>query len=374
MSYSDSDLALIEMITYINGDVLEVAGIESDEFVIEGNIENILSLFDDDALEKLRNHKEPIDGALASGDEWASIIETLKSREDICRLEVDSYYPDSGTKLGICYTDPQNESGPIVTYKGTTGDDEWSDNIIGMNTSDTPLQEEALAFMETLVAKGYKDIIVVGQSKGGNKAMYVTILCDEVSRCVSLDGQGMSYQFMNKYEDEIKANSHKIINISLEDDYVHILLLQMMGIETAYVKGYGLQSFIENHSPNSFFVTDADGNIILDDDGKPIFEYVQEDNPNMEIISGFVEYIMDNASADEMQRIVSYLAPIVGEYLGNKDTDAAMELLKEDPDTLAMIVGLLFAYMKEEDISVMEMWALFDDIGFSTEDKIKIVG
>lgn len=366
MAYSANDLELIEMLTYIDGDVLEAAGIPEEKFKIkpESDIGVILSCFDDEALNRLREHTESIDGALASGPEWASIIETIKSREDLCDLEVDSFYPSKGTKLGICYLDPNdNSAGPIVTFKGTTGYREWSDNILGMNTADTPCQQEALDYINELEKKGYKDITVVGHSKGGNKAMYVTICSDSISRCVSFDGQGMSNQFMNKYKDRIKDRSDKIINISLENDYVHILLLQMSGIQTEYVKGYGVDGFLENHSPNSFFVTDGNGKLMTDDEGHPYFEPVEQDNPNMEMITGLTKYIMDNASADELQRLDSYLAPIIGEALGNQDTGATWELLLDDQDTLAMLLGLTLAYIEENDIPVGELVELLDDVG-----------
>lgn len=79
MAYSANDLELIEMLTYIDGDVLEAAGIPEEKFKIkpESDIGVILSCFDDEALNRLREHTESIDGALASGPEWASIIETI---------------------------------------------------------------------------------------------------------------------------------------------------------------------------------------------------------------------------------------------------------------------------------------------------------
>ena len=48
--------------------------------------------------------------------------------------------------------------------------------------------------------------------KGGNKAQYVGILSDKVDRVLSLDGQGFSKEFVEKYQDLIDKNRHKIRN------------------------------------------------------------------------------------------------------------------------------------------------------------------
>ena len=50
----------------------------------------------------------------------------------------------------------------------------------------------------------YDSITVAGHSKGGNKAQYVTVLSDKVDRCISMDGQGFSQEFIDKYYAEIQ--------------------------------------------------------------------------------------------------------------------------------------------------------------------------
>lgn len=361
MAYTDSDLALIEMITYINDDVLKAAGINPSDYKVEKpmSIEDILAVFDKKALEKLRQNEKAIDGALTSGKEWANLIENLQGRKDLCALQVYSTYTNGKTKLAITYVDPNKKAlGPIVTFKGTSGPEEWNDNVIGMNTADTPCQEAALDYVNTLVEAGFNNITVVGHSKGANKAMYVTIRCNQIVRCVALDGQGLSIQFINKYADEIKKRARFIKNISLEDDFVHILLMQLMGIDIKFVQGYGVDSFAENHSPNSFFATDELGDLITTEDGELQMTFKKMEGKEMTILSNFVKYIMQNASAEDLQKIVAFLGPVLAKAMGEGKLDDIKEMLVEDPEMLAMIIGMLFAYMDENDISFSD----FDDL------------
>lgn len=82
-------------------------------------------------------------------------------------------------------------------------------------------QKEALDYIECLP---YEDITVVGHSKGGNKAMYVAVTSGKVSRNISMDGQGFSKEFIDKYWAEINEKGAIITNYSVSSDYVHVLL------------------------------------------------------------------------------------------------------------------------------------------------------
>ncbi len=80
---TDEELCMLEQLTYLNENVTEIAGIQNNFFRIntnnkENKISDILSDFDDVALDKLRLHTEPIDGFEISGLEWANIIEYLQ--------------------------------------------------------------------------------------------------------------------------------------------------------------------------------------------------------------------------------------------------------------------------------------------------------
>lgn len=162
----DEELLILEQLTYIDEDVLNKAGLKYDALDFKGvdSVEKLLSDFDEKALFKLRsadweNGNGPdasIGGALMSGNEIADIIEAAQNNPNISKLKiVDSYSTTTRTgkkvTLGICYKDPNTKkSDAIVTFKGTSGHDEWNDNVEGINTSDTKAQLDAKRFIERL--------------------------------------------------------------------------------------------------------------------------------------------------------------------------------------------------------------------------------
>ena len=88
-----------------------------------------------------------------------------------------------------------------------------------------------------MVNDGFTELTVTGHSKGGNKAMFVTILCNNVIRCVSFDGEGFSKEFLsdNNKIASILERSSLITNYSLSSDFVHILLYQLRNKYTVQV-------------------------------------------------------------------------------------------------------------------------------------------
>ncbi|WP_294189817.1 Mbeg1-like protein, partial [uncultured Clostridium sp.] len=153
------------------------------------------------------------DDSHISGKELADIARYLQSNENISNLVLkDAMYNSDGTPLALCFSNKNKSNEAIVAFKGTTGGEEWSDNVKGLNATDTSSQKEALDFIESLP---YIDITTVGHSKGGNKSMYVRITSDKVKRSVSLGGQGFSQEFIDKYWAEIQMKGNGITNYSL---------------------------------------------------------------------------------------------------------------------------------------------------------------
>lgn len=107
------------------------------------------------------------------------------------------------------------------------------------------------------------EITVTGHSKGGNKAKYVSLLDHTVDHCVSVDGQGFSDKFMQKYADVIAARQSVIENHNIDYDYVNLLLNDVGA--TVYYQGYdyGKGGFLENHCPNTFLNFDEDGTFTI---------------------------------------------------------------------------------------------------------------
>ena len=343
----DKELALLEQITYIDENVYEAAGLEYTDNIGDGDtVSAILEDFDDAALERLRNNpNDNVDGAWTGASEWADIIEAMQKNPNIKDLTVSDSYktPDGKTTLGICFKDPHEKGKGYVAFKGTSGYDEWNDNVHGIVQSDTKCQKDAADFVKG-IDKSIEDITVVGHSKGANKAMYVTVTDESgrISRCVAMDGQGFSNHFMAKYASEIVKNGDKITNYSISTDFVHVLMKQIPNSKQIYCEGYGMKNAGQYHSPASFFVQDENGKILFDNNGLGKFTSGVPEDENVKIIHRFVEYVMDSSSDLELQIIADYLGPIAGSALGNHDF--GMEKLLENPIALALIVGKMKAF------------------------------
>lgn len=244
MALSDSQLMLLEQFTYLNNSVYKGAGtskVDNPKTVAE-----LMSAFMDENgnldLSLLEDPNTNV-GEFTSGKQWAGMLRAIAEDESLMCLEIGaSYYDEDGATLATCYSDP-NSNEAYVTFRGATGAREWHDNVLGLYQSDTACQQEALAFIESL---SFDNITVTGHSKDGNKAMYVTLLSDKVKRCLSMDGQGFSKEFYDKYWAEVQKKGHLIKNYSLDDDYVHILLSPVPNSTQIYCEGYN-EGGLDNH-------------------------------------------------------------------------------------------------------------------------------
>lgn len=326
MYLTDEELCMLEQLTYLDEDVAIAAGINKFFSKInmkdhgEHSIDYILSYFDDKALAMLALHNESVCDAEISGTEWVRIISYIKnSRLSELKLvdlyttdnryhaaiknekgeyvEISDYLSDNPDAiisdsdlikypLGLCFTfDGSDEA--IIAYKGTTGQGEWGDNVAAASEYATMPQIKALDFANKM-AESYSQITVTGHSKGANKAMFATILCDSITRCVCIDGEGFSVDFLANYDTRkydpgesisdpnrlknipnseetirrIAERAHLITNYSLSNDFVHILLNQLPGSHQIYLQGYGVDNAKENHSPNSIFMVNNETPLI----------------------------------------------------------------------------------------------------------------
>lgn len=355
---TDENLALLEQVTYIDNNVLKAAGITEKTGMQllpmdkGDSLRDVLAVFDEDAIANLRKQGDTvIDGALASGNEWADIIEKLKANQELMNLEVvKSEATVAGTSnLNICYENPATGQG-IITYKGTSGYEEWCDNTLGLTVRETPLQQDALRFYNEC-AQQFDDMIVTGHSKGGNKAMYVTIAAedDKISRCVAFDGQGFSNEFHDYYADRIAERSDKITNCAISTDFVHGLMKPIPDIHWRFCQGFGMSSGAEYHSPNSFFQTDANG-IITSASGEPRF-VAAEENENIKHINGFTTFIMDNYSKEDQQEVAGFLGNLTGYACGEGNREKAIKYLVSNPETLSKIKGMVMDYGKANNLT-----------------------
>lgn len=155
MTLDENELCMIEQLCYLSATVGKAVGIKNFEGIKRGNgvenctIEEILAPFNDTAIANLEalGDKE-VGAACISGKEWADILRYIKGNEKLRNLVLtDTMENKEGTTLALCLTDMTNSSEAIVAFKGTSGGEEWIDNVEGLNVSDTQCQKEALDFM-----------------------------------------------------------------------------------------------------------------------------------------------------------------------------------------------------------------------------------
>lgn len=370
MVLSDNDLMILEQLTYLNNDVAKVAKLER-QFIIEDcknkTIREILSVFTEEKLQNLEKETAAIGMGGATGIEWASIIRYIQS-SDMCNLVlIDTMQNNDNDKtLALCFVENKGDKNTIVAFRGTTSN-EWADNVEGLNLADTECQKEALDYIECLP---YKDITVVGHSKGGNKAMYVAVTSDKVTHCVSMDGQGFSREFIDKYWAEINAKSGIITNYSVSTDYVHILLFPVPNSEQVYCKGYdggeGIDDPAQHHSPNSFFVTDKNGKLVFDKDEK--LQIIQTDEDESAVmLHEFTTFVLNNGTDEDKAEIVDYLSKLLSLTFGDgANTDKIIEYALKDTDALTTVLAYLVKYMDEYDLNAEDIDKLLEMLGLNS--------
>lgn len=407
---TDSELCLIEQLTYLDEDVARAASDENDivdfykisEINKGEKISEILRVFDENALANLRKHTGPVCDAQISGVEWARMITFLKNGRssslvlEELMLDEEGYHSVCGADgksyhypLALCFSDGSGRSHEaIVAFKGTTGPKEWADNVRAATRFDTPPQRRALGFVEKM-AESFGKITVTGHSKGSNKAMYTALMCDKVKRCVGFDGQGFSKVFLEDPEvaERIERRAGLIKNYSLTGDFVHILLYQIPDSHQLFCKGYSVESIGENHAPNSFFLQSSDSSderietqVIMVGNTSyvvPKIQTVSEDS-NVELLHSFVDCLLTRG--ENVEGIVEYLAKIlpvviVGEDENGKkyDQKGKLEMIFSDTDSLTALISSLVSFVRENKLKSDYVEALLKAFGIKGLDLLTLL-
>lgn len=357
MGLSDSQMMLLEQMTYA-GDVFDALGIHPDNNQM---IYDTLIHLSDDEINSLRGN-DKVEGTM-SGDEWADILLGLKNDPELCNLTCEGY--DAQSKA-YCFTD--KDGGVYVAFKGTDGSEEWIDDALGLYMSDTPYQKYALDYIEGLP---YDHIKVVGHSKGGNKAQYVALLSDKVDGCVSMDGQGFSKEFIDKYWAEIEKNACKLKCYSYSDDFVHILLNYVPGVDPIFCSGTNTGA--NCHNPNAFITIDPET-------GKVTYKEVPE-NPSMTYLHRFTCFAANNMSVSDREKVGWYIGVILAlaripQYSITINgitytNDNMMDFIALDPDAASTVLAWLMNYINVYNLSKEEVVSLCRMLGFG--DKADLV-
>ncbi len=377
--YRTDELLLIEHLTYMSDkapiiSILDAEGMKVGEY---------LDKIDIDALDDEYVYSTQMNGA-----DFRNVILAMKKNPSIANAEIACSHLDNayGAGGGISIvlisdesvTDEEGRREAVVAYRGTA-ENEWTDDFEGANQIDSLQQINALEWYKQaydFLSLDQYYVTVIGHSKGGNKAKYVTILNDTPDRCVSFDGQGFSDKFIEYYKRRIIERQSVIENHNIDFDYVNILMNDI-GNKTYYIGyDYGKAGFSEAHAPNTFFDFTAPG------------EYQMRINPNgqrpeMQILDQFINSMIRSAVSDNESSETNYLVGFLVErafalsngsstndfisfmcdMIGDpKYTDNVAYLLaytilytRKNPDFLDAIRGIMTAFHSEEILKIINM-------------------
>ena len=368
MNLTDSDLLMIANLTYMNKKTLSIIpGLR--DIRSYNSLEEYLAVFDENALNLLESQGEHIVNAgECSGSELAAMLRYMKDRENINSLRLLSAPTNTqGHPFALGFEDPREPGSMIVAFYGTVDPEEWKDNALGLYQTDTKAQVEALQFIEMLSSK---DITVVGHSKGGNKAQYVSILSPKVSRGVSFDSQGFSGEFLHKYADEINKHAAKIKSYSLSTDFVHPLLYKLPGVTQLYVYGGAdVTELAQHHSANSFFeyYKDEKGhtNVICTKDGNAYFPMAEESS-SAKVLHYFSDFIGATASDSDKLLIGNLLGEVLFLRASGGWENVTPELLKrlvKNPEELGALLAYVLKYVDAYGATKKEVEILMKGLG-----------
>ena len=374
MKLSDEQLMLLEQLTYLDKKFFEE--IKMDYKKTNNSVSDFLAKFDDEALKKLEKHGT-IEDTYTQGSEWAAVIRAIKEDEDLMNLKIAGEpWISKGKTAAICFIDPEEPDKSIVAFRGTLDGYEWEDNVQGLNRADTKCQKKALDYIEKLP---YSDITVVGHSKGGNKAQYVAIVSDKVKRCVSMDGQGFSKEFIDKYRLKILCKSNIIKNYSLDNDYVHILMFPVPGAEQIFCKGDGMENGLENHSQNSYFhyYTDSEGNRRIEYDGSKVKLIYTSEDKSMAYLHEFVSFVMNVMPDSDKEKTIEFLGITLALTMGEKKYKKKIgrvvyrkenfsEFLLNNLDSAALVIAYLLKYADMYHLTEKQVFQILRAFGLDT--------
>jgi len=365
MQLTDEQIMLLEQLTYLEDKVAREADVVLGPY---DSVESLLRQFDEDALAELEDSDEQFEG-LISGKQWAAIIRQIQNDPELYSLDIagkDDSVP------AICFTDPNDPDSAVVAFKGTTGQKEWWDNGSGFGLSDTEKQKEALEYIENLP---YDSITVTGHSKGGNKAQYVTVLSDKVDRCISMDGQGFSQEFLDRYYAEIEKKGGSITNYYLDGDFVSILLFPVPGSAQVCIEGDDSIILEKNHVPSSFYryYQDEDGywHILENKSGDPALVIGTREEV-MVYLHELTVFLLNVMPEEDKRKAGDYIGNILAILMGQGDfpiedkvynKDNVAEYLLSDKEMLAKLLAYFIKYVETYNLTDEEVRSLAEVLG-----------
>jgi len=374
--YKMDELLLIELLTYLPDKFPFTSVLNADDRTVREYLNTI-------DVSKIED--EEIYNSCMNGFDWKNILMALEKKPNIldafiAQPHLDTAYGGGGGISAVFLNDREMEA--VVAFRGTASN-EWVDDFEGANQVDSLQQINALEWYKSVYQKlGLEDytVTVIGHSKGGNKAKYITILNDTPARCVAFDGQGFSDEFIEHYRKRILKRQDVIENHNIDFDYVNILMNDV-GKKTYYVGfDYGKFGFAESHSPNTFFDFGENG------------EYSMRVNPNgqrpeMQILDQFINSMIRSGVSKKEQaetnklvgilvekafaigkdntvsEYINFLCDLVGDPTYSDNTAYLLafciKYANQNPDFLKALKDIMVNFHAEGTVKIIEM---FEDL------------
>lgn len=272
----------------------------------------------------------------------------------IAETHMDTAYGGGKGVSAVFINEKSKEA--VVAFRGTALN-EWVDDFVASNQIDSLQQINALEWYKQIYDKLELEkytVTVIGHSKGGNKAKYITILNDTVNRCVSFDGQGFSDVFIEHYRDRILKRQELIENHNIDYDYVNILLNDIGNRTYYHGYDYGKGGFAEAHCPNTFFDFEEDGkyNIRINSAGQA---------PEMQILDQFINSMSRSDFSDKERNETAQLVGIL--------VEKAFSIGASEENTVTDYISFVCDLVKDEKYSNNTAFLLAFVIKFSAENK-----
>jgi hypothetical protein len=146
-----------------------------------------------------------------------------------------------GAEGVVAYIMDDGKGNAVIAFRGTDQDYEWAHDTELVNAVSTKHQESIKKFLVSYqdVLKGYNSISITGHSLGGNDSIYTALelarmgMGDKIDSVYSMDGPGVSQEFLNEYEEEIAQIGSKLHHRIWS--WVGSLLNPIPGADNVYV-------------------------------------------------------------------------------------------------------------------------------------------
>lgn len=273
-----------------------------------------------------------ISSCMMTSDEWRTLISDIEKNKTLLNYQVQNYENDATTGMrAACFVDNIKDPHDVnVVFRGTCGDYEWHDNGEGGYLSDTKQQKMAAEYVNALPESYGNNMTVTGHSKGGNKAQYVTIVTDRISKCVSFDGQGFSEEFLEKYKKEISSKSGRITSISASDDFVNCLLYSIAGTKL-YSETETQSDFQCYHKPNILL---ENGNLRSETEESQLSIFINE----------YTTYMISNLDEPERSATVDGLIALLE---SGESKESIIQTIYAGANALSHLDDFAFNYIGE---------------------------